>query len=560
MRKTRITTRLRPYQFQAVQKATRLRSFGFFAEPGTGKTIMCLATLAHHYRRGRLKDVMVIGPKVAKLVWERECQKHLSTGWDFDDLGVPPVPDKLNIRYVNPERVWRRPQWCDGWDAIVVDESHMIKKHSSQQSKFIGKLEAKYKYLMTGTPVDHKLIDFWAQWRFARPRLYGTVWKRFQRKWCTLSKIYVRGEPLPYAHNTAVSDSRSVRFLDKMEPYSFSIRKQDVPELEELAYPVSLPRRAAETYRELELESITEHEAGTLSTVNALAKLTRLQQLTTGIFVNDDEEKHFIDDTKLRTAVELIELNDEPAVVFSRFTDDLDRMDAILSRKKLRVGHIRGNRKDDPAGKWDVMLVQVQSGGVAIDLTRSRHAYFLSLPFSYIQYHQAISRVHRSGQLKPVKIWVICAEESVDTVIWSMIRSKVSITDAIFNQLGEEPMAAPKGKRKTAKTKAPEAETETEDKPKKAPRKRPDFGISYLAEALNRNPADIRRVLRSMFTDREKGKSWTWDDQKSADKVVAQLKERYAGQAEAAEKRKAEFTAKAKARSKAKKNKEEEED
>ena len=83
----------------------------------------------------------------------------------MDDLGL-----EINkITIINYDIVWRRKEYDQKWDIIVLDEAHFIKNHSSKRTKYLLKLSlnATYKYILTGTASGNgSLKDLWSQFAF----------------------------------------------------------------------------------------------------------------------------------------------------------------------------------------------------------------------------------------------------------------------------------------------------------------------------------------------------------------------------------------------------------
>ena len=436
-----IKTPLRDYQQRAVRKGRFKSGFALFMEPGTGKTLTILTILARHHRGGRCNLVLVVGPKVSQTVWSHQIREHLDLPTVFTAVTAKTKtlvaePGHLNFVFINPESAWRREVIkMTRFDAIVVDESHCLKNRKSKQSKGIAKLSGHYRYILTGTPIDKDHIDLWAQWRFCKPDLFGESYKVFEDDWCKKSPIYSEGEPIPFVHEVKIRPKLVKKFLAKQKPFSYTIQKQDLPSLAESVLPVTLPHALMRQYTELRDECITEIDEHEVVSDTVLSSITKLAQLTSGIIRDTDDELLRIDTTKLDAIIDMFKINPEPTVVFCRFIKDIEYLNYKFDTLGYAVSHIRGDRKDDPKGSWDVMLVQTQSGSVSIDLTRSRFAYFAGLPYSYALWQQALSRVHRSGQSRPVTVYPVLCINTIDELIWKIVQQKKSVTGFLYEEL-----------------------------------------------------------------------------------------------------------------------------
>ena len=158
------------------------KGFALLFEMGCGKTLTAIAIAGAAYKGGYVKKVLVIAPTSVVAVWPKELEefadfpftvqtllgdkrKRLKAISDLERYRYP----KLKAAVINYESVWRDDifeslQKYDA-DMIICDESQRIKTHDSKQSKAIHKLgdQARYKLILSGTPVQNNAIDIWSQ-------------------------------------------------------------------------------------------------------------------------------------------------------------------------------------------------------------------------------------------------------------------------------------------------------------------------------------------------------------------------------------------------------------
>ena len=448
-----------------------------FLEPGTGKTLITLSLIAEKYNRSKIDKVLIVGPKVANETWRNETYKHLNVPYAYYPVfdGAPysidmatknfneyhgtyktkslpyrnewrPYGDFLNHHYplmfvyISIHSVANRIRLINEheFDVIVLDESHMIKKPSGKNSKAMAQLNSVYKYILTGTPIDSDSHQLWAQWRFCYPQLFGTNWVKFREEWCDSEPVKGKGgNPIPFIYHWTLKPELKEEFENTMKPYSYVATKKVLglrdPEI--IHHVFDMPLQLRSMYDTLKREMIVEFENGNIVADSIGAELIRLQQLTSGIAVNEEGESTMIDKTKIEIVRSLIELHNQPAVVFCRFKPEKNELIRQFQKDGYDVVEISGERKQNWETDWDIVVAQVQAGGMSIDLTRSHHAYFLSRTYSYIDFFQCISRIHRSGQKHWVKIWSIEAEKSIDKLLSHMIQLKQSNVKVLFDLL-----------------------------------------------------------------------------------------------------------------------------
>ena len=153
-----------------------------------------------------------------------------------------------------------------------------------------------------------------------------------------------------------------------------------------------------------------------------------------------NQETLHIGRAKVRRVNSLIKTITKPVVIFCKYLEEIKMVSDELSYLKVAVlnGQTKNRSKiieDFQSGVYDVIICQIKTGGVGIDLYKSCNVIFYSLTYSFIDYEQALSRVHRYGQTQPVKIYLIYAKNTIDEDIYKAILSKKSISDTVLKSL-----------------------------------------------------------------------------------------------------------------------------
>lgn len=407
------------------------------------------------------KTVLILCPKSVIGVWLRELRLHT----DMPDSSVlrlakGAVSKKMQIarlffnysgtkivviNYESAKAVAFR-DWSlsKSWDLVVCDESHRIKTHNSQVGKYCYKLadRAERRLCLTGTPMPHSPLDVFGQFRFLKVGLFGSSWWRFKNHYS------VSGNPSIPQQITGYKNQPELQKRFRMITYRCEADDVlDLPEVQHNERTFDLCPKAEWAYRELENELITEVEEDRTTTVaNALVKLLRLQQITSGYIVEDETGVETeIDKGKIELLTDLIEDfgPSEPCVVFCRFRHDLKQIEAVAAKLKRRYGEISGRRKDLTSEACyppdiDVMGVQINSGGVGIDLTRARYAVYWSIGFSLGDYEQSLARLHRPGQERPMSYYHLIANGTVDVRVYQALRQRKDVVSVILDGLKGE--------------------------------------------------------------------------------------------------------------------------
>jgi SNF2 family DNA or RNA helicase len=442
------------HQLQAFHFASKRPATMLALDMGTGKTKVTIDVL----QNAGAKRVLVICPKTVVSVWPNEFAKHCAVEYKVLPLNRGSIgkrvgearltydqyqqtgSDKMLVFVVNYEATWRDEMakflTSVDWDFIVCDESHRIKSYNGTASKFIGKLGAKARrrLCLTGTPMPHSPLDAFGQYRFLDPAVFGTSYHLFKNTYANWGGY--GGHELVGYRNT---DELNKRFYS----IAFRVGKEvlELPEYNHVERTFTLEGKALQTYNELEQDFISFVSKGEVTVSNALVKLLRLQQITSGHIPVDDGAIVDLHDQKGEQLADLLEDIDanEPVVVFARFRRDLDRIRAIA--EKSNRGYFELSGRHNEMAEWqsatggEIIGVQMQSGGVGVDLTRASKCVYWSLGFSLGEFEQSLARTHRPGQTRPVTYIHLIAEGTVDRKVYNALRDKREVVESILEDL-----------------------------------------------------------------------------------------------------------------------------
>lgn len=482
-----------PHQAAALDWLTAhnsgLLDIGMGGRPG-GKSRIVL----EHIEDTDAQRVLVVCPRNVAAVWPREQHKYARrewVTWSGKVLGArgwktnPSVGERAKALHkahadartlrrpllaaVNFEAAWqgnmatvlaRLP-----WDTLVIDESHRAKSPQGRASKYLAGLAAQVRarggrvLLLTGTPTPHDPLDYWAQMRIVNPRVLGDSWVAFRARYGAKKVKYIDGAGNPVYLKTptghpiydGVREDRRQELADAIAPWTYRVSQADLDHMLGLGEPTSSERlvdldpATLKAYKELEREGITQAAEGTITASSAMHVVLRLAQATSGYGsdVDTGEPLSLTGDRlpeKARALSDLLEdlPREEPVVVFARFHYDLDAIRAVAQARGLRYAELSGRRRDGIteqstlAPDADLVGVQLQSGGVGIDLTGARVAVFYSLDFKLADHEQARKRLHRPGQERHVHFIYLLARGTVDHAIKGALAARQDVIAAFI--------------------------------------------------------------------------------------------------------------------------------
>jgi SNF2 family DNA or RNA helicase len=403
--------------------------------------------------RGRSQFALILCPKSVVAVWPREFSKHLANPEVFIvvplDRGTVAEKTRAAERHMgtgkrvvlvlNYESAWREP-FCSfamraGFDTLVMDEAHKIKAPGGKASRFCARLgsRCRFRLALTGTPMPHSPLDIYGIYRTLNPGIFGTNFHQFKTRYAIMGGFESR---------SVVGYQRQRELHDNFNSIAVRAGKEllDLPPEQDVTIPVTLSPAAMRVLKALERDFYAALENGAITAANALVKLLRQQQVTGGYARYDDGGMEQVDTGKADALEDLLEgMGAEAAVVFTRFTADLDTVAAVCAKLDIRYSELSGRKNQlaewqsgaDDAGQ--VIGVNIQAGGAGIDLTRARYCIYFSLGFSLGDYMQSRARVHRPGQDRPVTYYHLVAEKTVDVKVYEALAARREVVDHILN-------------------------------------------------------------------------------------------------------------------------------
>ncbi len=464
------------YHITKTQPATMLP-----LKMGHGKTKVVIDVIQNSPEE---RKILVVCPHSVVRVWGGEFKKHYILGTTFildrdivlpnnkDDVLILPldtggVKNKLNqlksaeqtaaaagcrlVTVINYESAWREPMRSylmkSMYDIVIADEIHRIKAPGGKASKFmqlLGNFIPK-RVGLTGTPMPNTPLDIYAQYRFLDTSIFGSSFARFREQYAFMGG-YGGYQVLSYKNQDEL----------KRKFYSIAMNVDDnviqlPPVVEEERY-CELSHKAQKTYDELENSLIADIGNGTVTAQNGLTLLLRLQQLTGGWLTPDldlmnqqlHREPEQIDESKMKLLADVLEdidIND-PVVVFCRFVQDLATVRAVAKAQQRKSYELSGKHNELEAWQNDntgsVFAVQIQSGGLGIDLTRAHYCVYYSIGFSLGDFQQSQARIHRPGQKENVTYIKLIAQHTVDEDVYSAIKQKKNVIDAVLAVIKDE--------------------------------------------------------------------------------------------------------------------------
>lgn len=433
---------------------------------GCGKTLTAIAVTGAGYQMGKIKRVLIVAPTSVVAVWPKELADYAAFPYtvrtllgtkqqrlkELDDLVRFPYPH-LKVAVINYESTWREGifEALQDYDAdlIICDESQRIKTHDASQSKAMHSLgdKARYKMILSGTPVQNEAIDIFSQYRFLDPTIFGYNFFAFRNRYCVMGG-FNRKQIVKYKDLDLL--------IRKEHSIAYRVTKDEALDLPEQTFEnryIPLPKKEREVYDRIRRDSYAElQDGGKITATTVLTKLLRLQQFTGGFLVEDDADRpRLVSRGKLDALEDILEdyvvEGKKKLVIFARFLAEIHEIEALCDKVLRRAGMnavaIYGEiKKEDRGGivqqfqtdpKTTVFIGQIDTAGTGITLTAADTCVYYSVNFNFATYDQSKSRIHRIGQRNSCLYIHLVAENTVDETILKALAKKEDLAKTVVD-------------------------------------------------------------------------------------------------------------------------------
>lgn len=442
-----LSATLREYQIEGFRWMRRLAEWGVGGiladDMGLGKTIQTLAVILDRASQG---PCLVIAPTSVAFNWMREIQRfapslqaHLYRETDRDDFLLQLEPGQVVVcSYGLALRDAGKLKEV-GWHTMVLDEAQAIKNSRSKTSIAISEIPADWTVALTGTPVENHLGELWSLFHVVSPGTFGG-WEHFRNRFAG-----------PIEKNNDQERREALR--QRLQPFVLRRTKGEV--LRDLP-----PRTESNLYVELSPEERKRYDQVRLSTIaeamsiaklpdvqdqrfKILALLTRLRQLACNPKLVDHQwtggsaKLDLLRDT-------LKELKDEGhrVLVFSQFVQHLQLIRTMLDEEKISYQYLDGSTPPDQRtrevdafqnGNATVFLISLKAGGTGLNLTAADYVIHMDPWWNPAVEDQATDRAHRIGQTKPVIVYRIIAQGTIEEEILKLHETKRDLIAGVLD-------------------------------------------------------------------------------------------------------------------------------
>lgn len=464
----------KPYKHQltALEKSWNKENFAYFMEMGTGKTKVLIDNLAMLYDKGKVDGALIIAPKgVVKTWYEQELPTHLpdhienvtvlwqpniTKGQEEKLNSLFEIETALHILIMNVEALSTDKgvkfayKFLNSHKTLMaIDESTTIKTPTAKRTKNIIDLgeKAKYRRIMTGSPITKNPLDLYTQCYFLDPYLLDHAsYYSFRNRYAIMKTMHVRGRSIQ-----VVSKFQNLSELsDVVKTFSDRVLKEDCLDLPPKNFTkrhIVLTHDQRKIYEQMKKAAMAVLNGKVTTTMTVLTQLMRLHQITCGHFTANDGSTQLIPNNRITELMNILEETEGKVIIWANYQRDVNQIiknvtekygeGSIVDYYGLTPQEDRQDniRKFQNGPECRFLIGTPQTGGYGITLTKANTVVYYSNGYDLEKRLQSEDRAHRIGQKKNVTYIDLIAEDTVDEKIVEALRKKINIASEV---LGEE--------------------------------------------------------------------------------------------------------------------------
>jgi len=442
---------LRSYQQEGLNWLQFLRDYQLNAiladDMGLGKTIQALTNLLVEKNAGRAElPSLVIAPTSLMSNWKREIERFtpelsvlvLQGAKRKERFAALPEYDVILSTYplmIHDKEFYEQHEF----HYLILDEAQAIKNARSKTTQIIYALKANHRLCLTGTPIENHLGELWSMYHFLMPGYLGT-----QQHFTKLFKTPIEKQ----------GDSiRGEQLRKRVQPFMLRRTKdlvaKDLPKKTEIIRTVPIVGKQRDLYETVRLAMDKKVRAEiskkglARSQIMILDALLKLRQVCCDPqLVKLRKARNVKESAKLDLLMEMLpEMVEEgrKILLFSQFVTMLGVIENELKQRKISYSKLTGQtRKREEAinafqeGDAKVFLISLKAGGVGLNLTAADTVIHYDPWWNPAVERQATDRAYRIGQDKPVFVYKLLTEDTVEEKILQLQEKKQALADNLY--------------------------------------------------------------------------------------------------------------------------------
>ena len=426
------------------------------SDPGTGKTRVQVEDIAARRHKGSPPAIITATKSLLTSAWQadfNEFAPEMRVSVAFAENREAAFAVDADVYVLNHDGVkwladkargtkfWKR---FEG-GTIVHDECTAFKHHTSQRGKAAAKIAQHFEFRrnLSGTPTPNGVCDLWHQMLLLDDgKRLGKSFFKFRSAACVPEQIGPMSNMVRWVDREGIEQTIAALLSDVVIRHKFE-DCVDIPPntLRRVAFKMSNKHRRL--YDEMVNFQLMQLENTVVTAINGAAVFTKLLQIASGAVYDQDRIKQIVDSDRYDLVLDLVEERSH-SVVFFNWQHQRDQLTEMARKRGLSFAVYDGETsstdrtqivKDFQAGQLRVVFAHPQSAGHGLTLTRATATIWASPTYNFEHFQQGLKRIHRIGQTERTETIVVCAEETMDDVVWDKCQGKAVRSNDMLAEL-----------------------------------------------------------------------------------------------------------------------------
>lgn len=451
-----LNAELREYQKIGFSWLKTLEEYGFGGiladDMGLGKTVQVLALVADYCEKNEKREpILIVCPSSLTLNWKEEIKKFtpslkskVISGTSENRKNLISNIKKYDIIITSYDLLKRDlEEYKENsvyFEYIIADEAQYIKNNTTKNAKAIKEIDAKYRFALTGTPIENSLAELWSIFDFIMPN-YLYTYNKFKVNFETpiikeqdkeaMQKLKSMIEPF-------VLRRIKEKVLEELPEKTITILKNEMNEEQQKIYISYLEQAKKEIKLKIETEGIEKNQ------IKILALLMRLRQICChpGLFL----ENYAGESSKIEQCIEIIKENiagNHKILLFSGYSSMFKYIEEKLKSEKIKYFKLTGdtkveNRMDlvnefNTNDEIKIFLISLKAGGTGLNLIGADVVIHYDPWWNLSAENQATDRSYRIGQKKNVQVYKMITENSIEEKIFELQEKKAKLANEMLS-------------------------------------------------------------------------------------------------------------------------------
>lgn len=436
LRKELLKVELLPYQLDGIAFATGAGRAILADDMGLGKTIQGIGVAELLAREANVRKVLIVCPASLKSQWRNEIERFCDRDCQLVLGGARERPAKYAnecfFTICNYEQVLRDLLSIEKipWGLIILDEGQRIKNWEAKTSRVIKGLRSPFALALSGTPLENRLDDLFSVTEFIDDRRLGPAFRFFNRH----RVVDEKGMVLGYKN--------LAELRERLRPVLLRRTRESV--MQELPPRNTEIVRISPTAQQADLHRAHMYVVNTIVNKRYISEmdLLRLQKAllmcrmaADSTFLVDKEKPGY--SSKLEQLDDLLDQiaaeKGRKTLLFSEWTTMLGLIEPLLRKRELKYVRLDGsvpqkNRQplvhtfqNNPDCK---LFITTNAGATGLNLQAANTVINVDLPWNPAVLEQRIARAHRMGQKRPVQVFVLVTEQTIEENLLGTLAAK----------------------------------------------------------------------------------------------------------------------------------------